>query len=279
LDPEVPEPADAVDGNEITGPRSAVPQRIVGGDAGTHERRRIGRRELARKPHERAQRRHQIFGISSVERDSGDLTRDASEEPAAPACIAGAVVPAVPTHPDPIPRLPRPDAGANCADDTGDFVSGHSRILETRQNAVHHSGVTMADTARAHLDPYFTRARLGNLALDELERPSATWHLHGTHLCHDMLLLAAVPESAIATDQSIRRRIVRELGLRRALELRDDALRELLPELDAPLIERVDVPDHSLGERAVLVERDERPDRLRRQLLGEDHRRRPVARE
>ena len=34
--------------------------------------------------------------------------------------------------------------------------------------------------------------------------------------------------------------------------------REHLAELDPPLVERVDVPDHALGEDAVLVERDER---------------------
>ena len=48
-----------------------------------------------------------------------------------------------------------------------------------------------------------------------------------------------------------------ELGLRRALELGDDALGEHLAQLDPPLIERVDVPDGALGEYAVLVERDE----------------------
>ena len=39
------------------------------------------------------------------------------------------------------------------------------------------------------------------------------------------------------------------------------ALRELLAELDAPLVERVDVPDRALGEDAVLVERHQRAER------------------
>src|SRR6267142_2579956 len=81
----------------------------------------------------------------------------------------------------------------------------------------------------------------------------------------------------MAADERVRRAVVAEGRLRRALELGDDALRELLPELDAPLVERVDVPDYALREHAVLVERDERPERLRRELLGENHRRRPVA--
>ena len=49
-------------------------------------------------------------------------------------------------------------------------------------------------------------------------------------------------------------------------ELGHDPLRELLAELDAPLVERVDVPDRTLGEHLVLVERDELAERVRREL-------------
>src|SRR5205823_11657040 len=70
----------------------------------------------------------------------------------------------------------------------------------------------------------------------------------------------------MAADERVRRAVVPEWRLRRALEFGDDALRELLPQLDAPLVERVDVPDHALREDAVLVERDQRPERLGRAL-------------
>ena len=68
-----------------------------------------------------------------------------------------------------------------------------------------------------------------------------------------------------------------ELRLRLALELRDDALGQHLAQLDAPLVERVDVPDGALGEHAVLVEGDELAERRRREPLGEDGVRRAVA--
>src|SRR6059058_5767544 len=61
-----------------------------------------------------------------------------------------------------------------------------------------------------------------------------------------------------------------ERGLRLVLELRNDPLGQHLAQLDSPLIERVDVPDDALSEHAVLVERDELSERLRRQPLGED---------
>src|ERR1051325_1275125 len=73
---------------------------------------------------------------------------------------------------------------------------------------------------------------------------------------------------SVATDQGVRRAVVREVRLRLALELRDDPLRELLAELHAPLVEGIDVPHDALGEHAVLVERDQRAERLRRQPLG-----------
>src|SRR5215813_14982558 len=61
-----------------------------------------------------------------------------------------------------------------------------------------------------------------------------------------------------------------ELGLALALELRDDALSQDLTEFDAPLIERVDVPDGSLGEYAVLVQRNQLSERGRGQTIHHD---------
>src|SRR5262249_49658054 len=62
------------------------------------------------------------------------------------------------------------------------------------------------------------------------------------------------PEPPVATDQAVRRAVVAERGLRLALDLRDDPLRQQLAELDSPLVEGVDVPDDALREHAVLVE-------------------------
>jgi hypothetical protein len=54
----------------------------------------------------------------------------------------------------------------------------------------------------------------------------------------------------------------RRLG---ALDLGDDRLRERLAQFDAPLVERVDVPDDALGEDAVLFQRGEAAEELRRE--------------
>src|SRR3954449_7776818 len=54
---------------------------------------------------------------------------------------------------------------------------------------------------------------------------------------------------------------------RRVVEFGQNAQRQHLPQLDTPLIERIDVPDRALREDAVLVQRDELAERRRGQPL------------
>src|SRR5262245_5307659 len=89
-------------------------------------------------------------------------------------------------------------------------------------------------------------------------------------LCRAASPFRACPQRPIAADQCVRGTVVRELAAARAVELGQDALGEDLAELDTPLIERVDLPDHALREDAVLVQGDELAKRSGRQLLDED---------
>ncbi len=66
-------------------------------------------------------------------------------------------------------------------------------------------------------------------------------------------------------------------GFRLALKFRDNALSQHLAQLDAPLIERVDVPDGALGEDTMLVEGDQLAERLGREPFGKNGVRRAVA--
>src|SRR5208337_4804670 len=82
---------------------------------------------------------------------------------------------------------------------------------------------------------------------------------------------------AVVANQRIRRTIMASPGFFLAAEFRDDAQGQHFAELDAPLIERVDVPDRALGEHIVLVESDELAERSRGQPLQEDRVGRPVS--
>src|SRR6516164_11465890 len=80
-------------------------------------------------------------------------------------------------------------------------------------------------------------------------------------------------------DQRIRRTVVTKLGLCFAFEFGDDVQRQYLAELDAPLVERVDVPYRALSEDAVLVEGHELAERCGRQPRQQKRVGRPVPHE
>src|SRR5467141_3293507 len=70
---------------------------------------------------------------------------------------------------------------------------------------------------------------------------------------------------------------MRELRFVFVLNLRDDALRKRLAQLNAPLIEGIDVPDHALGEDGVFVQSHQLAQSFRRQLFSEDRVRWTIA--
>src|SRR5512147_1968909 len=81
---------------------------------------------------------------------------------------------------------------------------------------------------------------------------------------------------AIAANQRVRRTVVRQRAFRTG-EFPDDLRREHLAEFYAPLIERIDVPDHALYEHAVFVQRHQPTQRRGRQCVEQQRVRRPVA--
>src|SRR6187551_3437592 len=88
---------------------------------------------------------------------------------------------------------------------------------------------------------------VGDLCFCLTEPPSLTpphkGNMPSFRLAYKHTLSPILLQPAVAPDQRVRRAVVRELGLGCALELRDNALRKHFAELDAPLIERVDLPD------------------------------------
>src|SRR5258705_9208574 len=68
-----------------------------------------------------------------------------------------------------------------------------------------------------------------------------------------------------------------ELGLRLALQLRDNALSQHLAELDSPLVERVDIPNHPLGENEMFVKGNELTEHFWCEPIGKNRVRWPVA--
>ena len=126
--------------------------------------------------------------------------------------------------------------------------------VEVRDEALA-AGLKEAAVAQPGLDALEGAGRLEEL--DVLRRRSR-------------VLRRATPR-AVAPDERVGGGIVgqAEIPVIFSRQLRRDALGELLAELDAPLVERVDPPHDALREDAVLVERDERPEHVRGEPLGQ----------
>src|SRR4051812_74830 len=84
-------------------------------------------------------------------------------------------------------------------------------------------------------------------------------------------------EPLVEANQGIGGAIVREGRLGGALQLRKYSLREDLSEFDAPLIERIDLPDNALRENRMLVERYQSAQRGGSEPFGNNRVGRPIA--
>jgi len=90
----------------------------------------------------------------------------------------------MPADPDPLPRRPARNIGADFIDAADHLVARHPRILEARPQSILGAAVAVADAARLDLDPDRAGAGLPDVPLDEFERPARLPHLDRAHLRH-----------------------------------------------------------------------------------------------
>jgi len=119
--------------------------------------------------------------ISTVITNSADLEILAIAKISAAAFAACAIVSSVPPDAGALSFSPRGNARAEFMDNTGDLVSGYTRISNPRQETFLGQDVTMANSARLHLDPHLSCARFGNLALYDLKISARSGNLCDRH--------------------------------------------------------------------------------------------------
>ena len=68
-----------------------------------------------------------------------------------------------------------------------------------------------------------------------------------------------------------------QLRLLRALKLRNNPHRQHLPQLHAPLVKRINLPDRPLHKNTVLIKRHQLAQNMRRESISEDGVRRTIA--
>ena len=79
------------------------------------------------------------------------------------------------------------------------------------------------------------------------------------------------------TDKSIGRAVVSKLWFVGVFQLEPNSLRQRLAVFDTPLVERINVPDHSLRENGVFVKGNQLAETGWREPIGKDCVRRAVS--
>src|SRR5260370_32631386 len=90
----------------------------------------------------------------------------------------------MPANPDPLAGFPSRDARADRIDDAGDLVSGDSRVLEARPEALFGQRVAVADAPGRDPEAHRCGAGLRDFAFHEFERSLRAGDLNCTHPCH-----------------------------------------------------------------------------------------------
>src|SRR5579872_6371269 len=115
--------------------RSAVAQRVKGGDAGAHQRRGFDRGEFVRNKRQRFRGNNGVVRVASIKRDARDQHILAKDELAAAAGLAVPAMAAEPSHTDTLPSLPLFHISANGVDYASNLVPGNPRVWNARKNS------------------------------------------------------------------------------------------------------------------------------------------------
>src|SRR5690242_20193439 len=108
------ESADALHGDDVTGTRTGIAQRVVNRHARAHERPRFFRWQFVGNRSQRGRRCDHILSIAAIEIDAGDFAIAAHRKIAAAALLTDKIMPAVPTDANALSFFPTCDAAANC---------------------------------------------------------------------------------------------------------------------------------------------------------------------
>src|SRR5262249_16726128 len=130
---EMPESADAVHGNDLSGACTRMAQRVVDRDARTHKGTRFRGRQCLGNRREGFRPCNHVFGVSAVEVEARDLALHAHGEVPAPALVADETMSPMPADAHTLPWPPRSNVVAHRIDVSCDFMTWHTWILQPGQ--------------------------------------------------------------------------------------------------------------------------------------------------
>src|SRR2546428_8656640 len=165
LNSQMPQSANTVDRDDLSSARAGVAQRVVHRDACAHERPCFLRGQFIRNRSQRGHRRNHVLGVSAIEIDARDFSINTHCEVTAPALFTHEAMSTVPANANTLPFLPCRNVVAHCIDPSCDFMTWHTRILESGPETLFDKGIAMANATRFYFDAHLPRARLGDIAL------------------------------------------------------------------------------------------------------------------
>jgi len=157
---------DALHGDQLTGPRARIPERVENCNARAHERTRFLSGQFIRNRSQSRRWRNNVLGVPTVEVKPGDLSIDAHGEITAPAQLAYETVSAMPADADALTFLPGRNTVTECIDVSCDFMTRHTGILKPGPETFLDQRIAMANAARFDFHAHLPNSWLGNIAFD-----------------------------------------------------------------------------------------------------------------
>jgi hypothetical protein len=112
----------------------------------------------------------------------------AVHEVSAAAGVTLEAVSAVPSDADALSGLPQSNVGADGINASGDFVSGHARILKSGPDSFFHQRIAMTDPTGFDFNTDLTATGLRSGAFDNFEISMRFADLNGFHGWRDLVL-------------------------------------------------------------------------------------------
>src|SRR5208337_2837510 len=185
LHAEMPEAADAMNGDEIAGAGAAVAKSVESRDAGAEQGGRLDGVERVRHMRDGGDVGDEMRGVAAVAGQAGHLVHVlAGESSVAPAIAAIAARAAEPADAGARPDAPALDALAERVDHADHLVAGNARVRDARRQALNRQYVAVADAAGLHANAYPLGARDRKIPLLRHERPAGHADDHRAHLRH-----------------------------------------------------------------------------------------------
>jgi hypothetical protein len=132
LNSEVSESSDALHGNQIARKGANMTEGVEDRNSSTEKGSRIGSGESLRYRGYRFLWGDHVFGIAAVEMERSDLLIPAQDEITTTARAADKTMAAMPSHSNPLTRLPKLNVSSDGIHAAGNFVSGYTGILNAR---------------------------------------------------------------------------------------------------------------------------------------------------